>query len=219
MMKVRILLDLRRSLMFFWICYKIYKVEKAGLVKLKVEKYIVLVVSDSHGKSRKVLQAIKRTKPDMLIHLGDIEDNPDDIQDYLNKVVNEKNGRKLDEYVRSIYVKGNCDRFYKSKMTKAMVFDLNGHNVLVTHGHGFYVDDGLTDLLEVAKEHKCDMVMYGHTHHYQDAVIDGIRFLNPGSIAFPRRKEPPTYMVIEFDESGDYKVSKKIFWDEGERGL
>ena len=184
----------------------------------KMKKNIVLVLSDSHGQTRKVLQAIKRTKPDMLIHLGDIEDNPDVIQDYLNKVVNEKNGRDLKEYVRSIYVKGNCDRFYKSKMTKAMVIEINGHNVLVTHGHGFYVDDGLTDLLEVAKQHNCDIVMYGHTHKFLDEVIDGIRFLNPGSIAFPRQ-EPPTYMVIEFDDLGDYKVSKKIFWDEGERGL
>lgn len=179
----------------------------------------LLLLSDSHMKTIKVLQAINRTEPDMLIHLGDIEDDPDDIQDYLNKVVNKKKGKSLDEHVRSIYVKGNCDRFYKSKMTKAMVFDLNGHNVLVTHGHGFYVDDGLTDLLEVAKEHNCDIVMYGHTHKYQDEVIDGIRFLNPGSIAFPRNNEMPTYMVIEFDDSGDYKVTKKIFWDEGERGL
>ncbi|SEQ71656.1 hypothetical protein SAMN02910369_02309 [Lachnospiraceae bacterium NE2001] len=185
----------------------------------KTNTKTALIVSDSHMKTEIVKLTIKREKPDMLIHLGDIEDNPDDVQDYLNKVVNEKYGRKLDEHVRSIYVKGNCDRFYKSKMTKAMVFELNGHNVLVTHGHGFYVDEGLDDLLEVAKEHDCDMVMYGHTHQYHDEVIDGIRFLNPGSIAFPRKNELPTYMVIEFDDSGEYKVSKKILWDEGEHGL
>ena len=37
----------------------------------------VLIVSDSHGKSKNVKEAIGKEKPDMLIHLGDIEDDPE----------------------------------------------------------------------------------------------------------------------------------------------
>lgn len=170
----------------------------------------ILVVSDSHMATNKVLQAIDIEEPDMLIHLGDIEDDPDDIQDYLNKVVNKAKGRSTDEYVRSVYIKGNCDRFFKDKMIGALLFDINNLKVLATHGHGFYVDAGVDDLLAIAKEKSCDIVMYGHTHVYRDEVIDGVRFLNPGSIAFPRKGEPPTYMVMTFDENGDCEVVRKI---------
>ena len=41
----------------------------------------ILIVSDSHMNTENILQAIKHEKPDMLIHLGDIEDDPDYIQD------------------------------------------------------------------------------------------------------------------------------------------
>lgn len=170
----------------------------------------VLIVSDSHMNTGNVKQAIRHHKPDMLIHLGDIEDDPDDIQDYLNKVVNEAKGRPIDEYVKSVYIKGNCDRFFKDKMIGAMLFDINNLKVLATHGHGFYIDAGVDDLLAIAKEKSCDIVMYGHTHVYRDEVIDGVRFLNPGSITFPRKGEPPTYMVMTFDENGDYDIDRKI---------
>ena len=43
-----------------------------------------LSISDSHMRTDCVLQAIKREKPDMFIQLGDIEDDPYDIHDYLN---------------------------------------------------------------------------------------------------------------------------------------
>ena len=171
----------------------------------------LLIVSDSHMNTENILQAIKHEKPDMLIHLGDIEDDPDDIQDFLNKVVNEAKGRPADEYVRSVYIKGNCDRLFKDKMIGALLFDINDLKVLATHGHGFYIDAGVDDLLAVAKEKSCDIVMYGHTHAYHDEVIDGVRFLNPGSIAFPRKGELPSYMVITFDDSGNYEVQKRIF--------
>ena len=39
----------------------------------------ILIVSDSHGKSKNVARAIDKERPDMLIHLGDIEDDPMEI--------------------------------------------------------------------------------------------------------------------------------------------
>ena len=170
----------------------------------------VLVISDSHSNTDIVKQAIEKEIPDMLIHLGDIEDDPDGIQDCLNHTVNSHNGQPLDEYVRSIYVKGNCDHLYKSKMTKGMVFDLYGNNTLVTHGSGFYVDDSMDDLVSFAKENDLNLVMFGHTHAYMDEAIDGIRFLNPGSCAFPRKGEDPSYMVLTFDDYGTYTVEKRV---------
>lgn len=172
----------------------------------------ILVMSDSHLCGARVKQAIEEEIPDMLIHLGDSEEDPDIIQEWLEATVNSHYDRPLDGYIKSLYIKGNSDRFYKRKMTPGIVFELNGHTVLATHGHGFYVDYGLDDLLAVAKEKNCDIVMYGHTHEYFNEEIEGIRFLNPGSIAFPRKNDVPSYMIITFDDSGNYNVEKKIPW-------
>ena len=39
--------------------------------------------------------------------------------------------------------------------------------------------------------------MYGHTHVYMLKHEDGVTYLNPGSISFPKNDLPATYAVME----------------------
>lgn len=43
------------------------------------------------------------------------------------------------------------------------------------------------------------VVVHGHTHIPRDEVIDGVRYINPGSPTYPRGGHVPSCMVAEID--------------------
>ena len=65
---------------------------------------------------------------------------------------------------------------------------IGDYKVLVTHGHGYYVNSGVDYFRE-----QCfgildyDVVMYGHTHVPYIEIGDDVTILNPGSISYPRQ--------------------------------
>lgn len=123
-----------------------------------------LVMSDSHGRSDVVASIIKRHNVDRYIHCGDSE-MPHPLE-------------PLD------MVKGNS--YYDPALPLIRELHIEGHNILVTHGHLFQVQFGLLRLKLEAEERKCSIVFYGHTHRFLDQSINGIRFMNPGSITRSR---------------------------------
>ena len=163
----------------------------------------ILIVSDSHGKSKNVKQAIGKEKPDMLIHLGDIEDDPSDVRACLDK----------DSLHPAVFIQGNCDRYRSGgngdELKKVSVFKLNGHVFYCTHGHREGVNYGFENLYYSARENECDIVLFGHTHMPFDEDFDGVRVMNPGSISLPRGGNRKSYMVMTFEEDGSYEVELK----------
>lgn len=183
----------------------------------------VLIVSDSHGKGRNVMDAIRKEKPDMMIHLGDIEDEPGDYRDCLDEVMRERleDGKEnLSETgglpVPAVFIKGNCDAYYGKELKNAAVFELNGHRFFCTHGHKYGVSYGIMNLVYTAMENDCDIAMYGHTHMpfddtfgEEDSSVAAVRVLNPGSISLPRGGNQKSYMVMSFGNDGDFEVELK----------
>ena len=177
----------------------------------------VLIVSDSHGKSSNVKIAIDREYPDMLIHLGDIEDEPDKIRRWLDEAAEKYNSHltskdsesRISLPVPAIFIQGNCDRYgdYKKELKQVSVFELNGHKFFCSHGHIQGVNMGLTNLMYTALENDCDIAMYGHTHvpfdeSFGEEEENRVRILNPGSISLPRGGRRKSYMVMTFFEEG-----------------
>lgn len=141
----------------------------------------VLVLSDSHGASHIVDKILDKEKPDLALHLGDF-------------------GRDLRE---GMAVRGNCDGF--TDLPSNRILEIEGYRVLMTHGHKEGVKMGLHNLFYQAEEKKIDIVLYGHTHERLDKVIEGIHFINPGSVALPNFGDRASYSVIDFKD-GSYKV-------------
>ena len=144
----------------------------------------LLIFSDSHGKEEGIRCALQRQPrlPQAICFLGD---GIDDVENTLPK--------------RSMLysVRGNCDwgaRF--SEFPTERLIELEGHRLLLTHGHMFGVKGGVGALISHAVECQADIVLFGHTHRPQSAVITketrvGNRVLsapmylfNPGSIAY-----------------------------------
>ncbi len=172
----------------------------------------VLIVSDSHGKSKNVKEAIGKEKPDMLIHLGDIEDDPEKLRRWLDE--------RAKKSIPAIFIQGNCDRYMSSDVNSALkqvaMFELNDHKFFCCHGHVQGVNYGLENLMYTAIENGCDIAMYGHTHTPFNDVFDGfgdagesVHILNPGSISLPRGGNPKSYMIMKFDDNNDYEVELK----------
>ena len=180
----------------------------------------ILIVSDSHGRSQNIRIAIERECPDMLIHLGDIEDDPEDIRKWLDAAAarwNDKNeSEKKSLPIPAVFVRGNCDRYGGDSLKQAAVFEVNEHRFFCTHGHRQNVNYGMENLMYTAMENDCDIALFGHTHVPFDEVYDDpssagsqLRIMNPGSITLPRGGRRKSYMLMEFDDENNYEGQLK----------
>ena len=151
----------------------------------------IVIVSDTHG-SRKNIENVCECNPDadILIHLGDVEDDED--------------------YIEAIFgcpthiVGGNNDFF--SSLDREIELDLGPHRAFLTHGHYYNVSLDVDRLWEEAKDRGCDIAMFGHTHRPYLEELDGITLLNPGSLSYPRQEgRMPSYMIMDLADDGTTK--------------
>ena len=153
----------------------------------------IVIVSDTHG-SRKNIENVCECNPDadMLIHLGDVEDDED--------------------YIEAIFecpthiVGGNNDFF--SRLPREEEFNLEGHHIFITHGHAYYVSMGEAHLQEEARRRGADIVMYGHTHRPKFTFDDHLIVINPGSLTRPRQDGGlPSYIMLEMNKTNELSAS------------
>ena len=147
----------------------------------------VLVISDSHGAvfDSHINEIRSNGSYEVLVHCGDKYKDAQKFADKLN--------------INKIYqVPGNCD--YDSKEEAFLFKEIEGRNVLITHGHIHNVKWNIEALKNYAKEKNANVVLYGHTHAVQNEIIDDILFFNPGSIIFPRDGKA-SFGILEFSET------------------
>lgn len=139
----------------------------------------ILIVSDSHGltKELEILRERHVQEVDLMIHCGDSQLMPDEkpISGYLT-------------------VMGNCDFGGYPLET---VTEIGDRKIFITHGHKYSVKTSLMNLKYKAQEFNANIVCFGHSHVIGAEVIDGILFLNPGSIRLPRERFEKTYMILD----------------------
>ena len=164
----------------------------------------ILIVSDSHGRSDLIVRTASIEIPDMIIHLGDLEDSVDSVAASLGA-----------PKIPCVFIKGNCDFRSQGDMMNSSVFTLKGHRFYCTHGHLVHVNYGIDTLLYTAEENRCDIALFGHTHVPCDEFMDGsfggpkIHILNPGSISRPRGSSNRSYMIMNLKDDGSYEVKLK----------
>ncbi len=149
----------------------------------------VLIVSDTHGCEGNLKKVLKKVgKLDYMIHLGDSDSGEERIRGMAECPV--------------YMVAGNCDLF--TRLPNSAVIKLDGHRILITHGHSFLVSAGTGNLIRNARENNCDIAMFGHTHRPMlDQSDPNLTVLNPGSLSFPRQEgHRPSYMIMTAREGG-----------------
>lgn len=143
----------------------------------------VAVVSDTHGRIEPFLNKLKQFNDvELIIHLGDTVEDA--------KKIREKTQLPL------FVVRGNNDYMDVNTPWRELV-RINGHKILLTHGHKEGVNFGETKLYYAAKEAEAEMVLYGHTHVYHYDEIEGIKILNPGSAGYDRGFEYESFVLMD----------------------
>jgi hypothetical protein len=167
----------------------------------------IVVVSDSHGRNDNVKQAVAQTKKkygtvDALLHMGDVEDDVDEIKSMIKGPV----------YI----VAGNNDGGLG--LPQQLNINLGGKEIMMTHGHRFGVDYDLHRLELLGAANGADIVMYGHTHYPSLDRNGEPVMLNPGSLTYPRQEgRVPTFMVMEIDEEGNVEYYWQELEDDSEK--
>lgn len=143
------------------------------------------VISDTHGFLRpEVLEILKSC--DCILHAGDI--CTPDILDQIRPLA-------------SLYaVLGNNDRAsYGMPKRKTLEFTIEGVRFFLTHNKR----DVAWNLGEI------QIVIYGHTHQYEQKEIGNRLWLNPGCCGVSRFGSAATMAVIDV-ENGKYTVKKIV---------
>ncbi len=148
---------------------------------------LILVISDNHGVMNRMIDVVRRVKPDLLVHLGDSQMHPDTLRELVGCPVEA--------------VAGNCD--YSSGLPREKEILLGGIRAFLTHGDRYGVRSGTGYLRNAAETRGCQLALYGHTHVPLLEHHPGMVVLNPGSISAPRQGDGAgTYALIEIDDGG-----------------
>lgn len=144
----------------------------------------IAVLSDTHGLLRPEIVEILKTC-EIILHGGDI--NSRRILDEL-------------EQIAPVYVvRGNNDKEWAEGMAEELELTLFGLHIYMVHNKKHWREN-LSGV---------EVFIYGHSHKYEEKMIEGVLFLNPGSCGPRRFRQPVTMAVLEVqEETGKWKVEK-----------
>lgn len=136
----------------------------------------IFILSDTHGETERAVEAIRREKPDQIIHLGDCLRDAEELE------------RSI-PYTPLCSVPGNNDWFFDAPKEK--VISLGGIKIFLCHGHTTRVKYGLDLQVYRALQAGCAVSLFGHTHRPLLEEQREILLLNPGSAA-----DTKTYAIL-----------------------
>ena len=145
--------------------------------------YRIGVISDTHGLLREEVKE-RLTGCDRIFHAGDI--NTPVIVDELNRIA------------PTCLVRGNADKEWAENIPVTQTIDDIGIKVLMIHNR--------KQLQEELDSY--DLVIYGHSHKYEEKHIDGRVWLNPGSCGPRRFRLPITMAILNVEKDGKFKVER-----------
>lgn len=145
----------------------------------------IAVISDTHGMLRPEAAEVLQSA-EMILHGGDFADR--------------KTLDRLREFARVTAVRGNCDKDWAKELPREVCFELYGKKIYMVHNRKHMSAD----------VKKADIVIYGHSHKYEENEADGKLWLNPGSGGPKRFGRPATMAVLEIDEESGTLTVKKI---------
>lgn len=143
------------------------------------------VLSDTHGKLREEVVEILR-ECDVILHAGDIN---------TPKVV-----EALREIAQLYVVRGNADKEWAEEIPETLSEKICGLRVFMVHNKK-----------HLPKElGNYDLVVFGHSHRYEERREGNCLYLNPGSCGPRRFSQPVTMAVLEVEEgTGIIRVARK----------
>lgn len=145
--------------------------------------YRIGVISDTHGLLRAEVKEHLRGC-DMIFHAGDIN---------RSSVIEE-----LSQIAPTYVVRGNADKEWAEGLPQTQAITNIGIRVLMIHNK--------KQLENPPKAY--DLIIYGHSHKYEEKVMDGRTWLNPGSCGPRRFKLPITMAMLYIEDDGRFRIER-----------
>ena len=150
------------------------------------------VFSDTHGSIALCLEAVRRCRPDVIIHLGDHDRDAAAIHEVFPE---------LPMYS----VCGNCDIAPIAPARDTI--QLGPVKAFLTHGHLYHVDyDRIDSLVYAAQEQEATLAFFGHTHRCLYEEAGGVKVINPGTAGKGRKL---TWAEVDVLDNGGIACSIK----------
>lgn len=151
------------------------------------------IISDTHGMLRpEAIDALKGCA--LILHAGDI--NRQEILDDL-------------EQIAPVHaVRGNNDKAWAKHLPESLALEICGIRVFMVHDKKSLPKDLAGTRL----------VVYGHSHRYEEKVSEGIFYLNPGSCGPGRFHQEVTLAILYIGENGTFEAKKVLLCPPGKKG-
>lgn len=95
-------------------------------------------------------------------------------------------------------MRGNNDKEWAEHIPYTLKTELYGLTIFMVHKK----KEIPADLTGV------DLVIYGHSHRYEESIRDGIYYLNPGSCGPRRFNQEITMAVLDIEDDGSWKIQR-----------
>ncbi|KRQ87353.1 Phosphodiesterase YfcE [Caloramator mitchellensis] len=154
-------------------------------------------ISDIHGYPEKFNMALKYLKDaDAILCAGDIL-----YHGPRNPIMEGYNPLPLADEIKNtkiLIAKGNCDAEVDEmvlgfSLMPVIYYEKDGIRIITLHGHN-HDEAGLENL---AKSYNANLVVTGHTHVRKFEKINGITYINPGSVSIPKGDGQPSIAIYE----------------------
>lgn len=141
------------------------------------------ILSDTHGLLRpEVIEKLEGC--DLILHAGDI--NKQELIEKLEQIAPVK------------VVRGNNDKEWAKNIPYVLNVECQGLQILMCHKKN-EVPRNRTDI---------DLVVFGHSHKYEDKLENGVRWINPGSCGPRRFNQEITMAIMEINKNGNYEIHR-----------
>ena len=141
------------------------------------------IISDTHGLLRdSVKENLKGC--DFILHGGDIK--------------SESNLEELNAIAKTYIVRGNIDKDWAIALPSTLKINLFGINFFLIHNKKQITED-ISD---------CNVIIYGHSHKYEQEQKNQQLWLNPGSCGPRRFTLPLTMAILYIKEDGSFEINK-----------
>lgn len=149
------------------------------------------ILSDTHNMLRaEVLETLRDC--DVILHAGDVA--KPEILDELRQIAPLK------------VVRGNNDRAWAEEIPRSLHFELEGYRFFMTHKRADIPAHILRGADNTAgngsSKDPAGIVIFGHSHKYEEYRTGSVLFLNPGSCGPRRFTQPITMAVMEISDGG-----------------
>lgn len=157
---------------------------------MEISMHKIGVISDTHGLLRPEVEQ-KLRGCEVILHGGDIN-NPA-ILDALNKIAT------------TYAVRGNNDKEWASNLPETLSVELWGVSLFMVHNKKYIPKD----------MERVDVIIYGHSHKYEEKYLGERLLLNPGSCGPRRFTQPITFAILEITGDHSFHVEKIEIAHEG----